>query len=322
MAWWASRCPPDADPAVTETAAHPPVQPPLASSTTGSGPAVVCLHGQPGSSTDWLAVADALRADFAVVMVDRLGYGRTGGEAAGFEANAAAVVATLDQLDIDRAIMVGHSWAGGVALALAADHPDRVGGLVLVSSIGPVAGPGWVDRILAAPVVGDVIVASTFAMARTLLGSAAIRAELDRVLPGASRSALATINGPGGGPLPHRNQTPDPDQGPNRDQDPDPGRMSAPNESLWRSFMIEQRAYVEEIEDLEPGLARISAPTVVVAGLSDHVVTPDVSARLAAAIPGSIFRQVAGAGHLLPFDHPNEVADAVRAVATLPRPPP
>lgn len=274
------------------------VPPALAFSTTGTGPVVVCLHGQPGSGTDWLAVAEALRADFSVVTVDRLGYGRTGGEAAGFGANAAAVVATLDRLHIDRAIMVGHSWAGGVALALAADHPDRVGGLVLVSSIGPVTGPGWVDRILAAPVVGDVMVASTFAMARTLLGSAAIRAGLDRVLPGASRSALATINSPGGSP------------------DLDPG--AAPNESLWRSFMIEQRAYVDEIDDLGPGLARISAPTVVVAGMSDHVVTPDVADRLASAIPGAVLRQVAGAGHLLPFDHPNEVADAVRAVA---RPP-
>ena len=277
---------------------HAPV---LASSITGAGPAVVCLHGQPGSSTDWLAVSEALRAEFSVVTVDRLGYGRTGGEAAGFGANAAAVVATLDELDIDRAILVGHSWAGGVALSLAADHPDRVGGLVLVSSIGPVAGAGWADRILAAPVVGDVMVASTFAMARTLLGSAAIRAGLDRVLPGASRTALATISGPGGGPPPNLGH-------------PAP----AANESPWRSFMIEQRAYVDEIDDLGPRLARISAPTVVVTGMSDHVVTPDVGARLASVIPGASLRQVAGAGHLLAFDHPHEVADAVRAVAAPP----
>lgn len=282
----------------------PIVRPALAFSTTGSGPAVVCLHGQPGSGTDWWAVAEALGDDFSVVMVDRLGYGRTGGEAAGFAANADAVIATLDQLGIDRAIVVGHSWAGGVALALAADHPGRVGGLVLVSSIGPVAGAGWLDRILAAPVVGDVMVASTFAMARTLLGSAAIRAGLDRVLPGASRSALATINGPGGGAPPRI------DQG------------VVPSESLWRSFMVEQRAYVDEIDDLGPGLARISAPTVVVAGMSDHVVTPDVGVRLASAIPGAILRQVEGAGHLLPFDHPEEVAEAVRAVVAPPAPPP
>lgn len=275
----------------------------LASSTTGTGPAVVCLHGQPGSSTDWLAVAEALGAEFSVIAVDRLGYGRTGGEAAGFGANAAAVIATLDVLGIDRAIMVGHSWAGGVALSLAADHPDRVRGLVLVSSIGPVAGAGLVDRILAAPVVGDVMVASTFAMARTLLGSAAIRAGLDRVLPGASRTALATISGPGGGPPP---KGPPPNLG---------CEPPAAHESPWRSFMIEQRAYVDEIDDLGPGLARIIAPTVVVTGMSDHVVTPEVGARLASVIPGASLRLVPGAGHLLPFDHPHEVADAVRAVA-------
>ncbi|MDQ2725206.1 MAG: alpha/beta hydrolase [Actinomycetota bacterium] len=289
---------------MTEEEGSPTVRPALAFSTTGTGPAVICLHGQPGSSTDWVAVAEDLYADFSVVAVDRLGYGRTGGEAAGFGGNAAAVIATLDELGVERAIMVGHSWAGGVALALAADHPDRVGGLVLVSSIGPVSGPGWVDRILAAPVVGDVMVASTFAMARTLLGSAAIRARLDRVLPRASRTALATISSPGGG------QTAALDQ------------AASPNESLWRSFMIEQRAYVDEIDELGLGLARISAPTMVVVGMSDHVVTPDIGARLASAIPGAVLRQVADAGHLLPFDHPTAVADAVRAVAARPQSPP
>ncbi|MDQ6838647.1 MAG: alpha/beta hydrolase, partial [Actinomycetota bacterium] len=71
---------------------------PLVVSTTGVGPAVVCLHGQPGSSSDWLPVAEALRSEFTVMAVDRLGYGRTGGQAAGFRANATAVIATLDEL--------------------------------------------------------------------------------------------------------------------------------------------------------------------------------------------------------------------------------
>jgi pimeloyl-ACP methyl ester carboxylesterase len=252
---------------------------PLAYTVTGTGPAVVCLHGQPGSGADWLAVAEALAAEFSVVAVDRPGYGRTGGEATGFTGNAAAVLATLDELGIDRAIMVGHSWAGGVALALAADHAERVRGLVLVSSVGPVTGPGWLDQLLAAPVVGDVLVASTFALARTLLGSTAVRTRLGRAVPG----------------LPSR-------------------ALTAPRDFVWRSFMVEQRAYVDGIGDLVTALARISVPTVVVTGLSDHVVTPDVGDRLASAIPGAVLRQVAGAGHLLPFDHPREVADAVRAV--------
>jgi pimeloyl-ACP methyl ester carboxylesterase len=253
---------------------------PLAYSITGTGTVVVCLHGQPGSSADWLAVAEALAAEFSVVAVDRPGYGRTGGEAAGFGGNAAAVLATLDELGIDRAIVVGHSWAGGVALTLAADHPERVRGLVLVSSIGPVSGPGWLDQLLAAPFLGDVLVASTFALARTLLGSAAVRTRLDRVVPGLSSRALTTPRGP-----------------------------------VWRSFMVEQRAYVDGIGDVVTVLAHISVPTVVVTGMSDHVVTPEVADRLASAIPGAILRQVAGAGHLLPFDHPREVADAVRVVS-------
>ncbi|MDQ6785046.1 MAG: alpha/beta hydrolase [Actinomycetota bacterium] len=264
---------------------------------------MVCLHGQPGSATDWAAVGRALRSEFTVVAVDRLGYGRTGGEGAGFEANAEAVIASLDDLGIDQAIMVGHSWAGGVGVVLAADHRSRVRGLVLVASIGPNDGAGWVDRLLATPVVGDVMVASTFAMARTLLGSGAIRAGLDRVLPGLSSTARATMAG--GAAL---------QSAPDREQ---PAvKVPAPaQDAPWRTFMIEQRAYVDEVDGLVPRLARISVPTEIVTGLLDRVVAPEVGARLASAIPSALLREVPDAGHLLPFDHPNEVAEAVRSIA-------
>lgn len=37
---------------------------------------------------------------------------------------------------VERAVLVGHSWGGGVALQIALDHPEQVAGLYLVSSIG------------------------------------------------------------------------------------------------------------------------------------------------------------------------------------------
>lgn len=284
------------------------VAPVLAVTTVGQGPAVVCLHGQPGSAQDWSLLAAELRSDFTVVAVDRPGYGRTGGRAGGFAANARAVIATLDDLGVDRAVMVGHSWAGGVAQILAADHPDRVSGLVLVSSIGPGAGPGWADRILAAPVLGDVMIASSFAIARTLLGSARIRSRLDQVLPGASHTVMAAISGDidvavGG-------TTGDAIAG-----SANPASGPAGGTPLWRSFVAEQRVFVAEIQFLGGALGRIKTPCVVMVGTADHVVTPEVGARLAVAIPGAILRTVTDAGHLLPFDHPAEVASAVRKVS-------
>lgn len=245
----------------------------LAATTSGQGPAVVLLHGQPGSARDWAAVTPLLSTDLTVIAVDRPGYGGTEGPAGDFAANAGAVVATLDHLGIRRAVMVGHSWAGGVALTLAADHPERVSGLVLVASIGPDDAPRLVDRLLAAPVLGDVVVASAFTVARNLLASAAVRAGLGRVVPAASGLAA------------------------------------------WRSFMVEQRVFVDQVAELADLLARITARCLVVVGSADRVVSPKVGAHLVAAIPGARLRTVAGAGHLLPFDHPHAVADAVRSVS-------
>src|SRR5438309_8766575 len=109
----------------------------LTADVTGEGPPVVLLHGQPGSGADWARASSLLASTNTVVVPDRPGYGRTGGRALGFRANAAAVVALLDRLGLERAAMVGYSWAGGVALALAEDHADRVSGLALVASVSP-----------------------------------------------------------------------------------------------------------------------------------------------------------------------------------------
>ena len=92
----------------------------------GEGPAVILLHGQPGSAADWDAVVPLLAPDFTVVVPDRPGYGRTGGPARGFAGNATAVLDLLDHMGIARAIAVGHSWGGGVALAVAEVAPVRV----------------------------------------------------------------------------------------------------------------------------------------------------------------------------------------------------
>src|SRR4051794_20061292 len=84
-----------------------------------SGPGGVLVHGQPGSAADWAPVRQLLEDDFTVLVPDRPGYGRTGGSAIGFGANADAIVELLDRHGIPSATIVGHSWGGGVAIALA-----------------------------------------------------------------------------------------------------------------------------------------------------------------------------------------------------------
>ncbi|MDP9093091.1 MAG: hypothetical protein M3N95_09175 [Actinomycetota bacterium] len=72
-----------------------------------------------------------------------------------FEDNARWLIGELDHARIAEAILVAHSYAGGMAITAAVAYPERVRGLVLVASIGPGCLDGW-DRLLAAPIAGPM----------------------------------------------------------------------------------------------------------------------------------------------------------------------
>jgi pimeloyl-ACP methyl ester carboxylesterase len=258
------------------------VNPGLVADVAGEGPAVVALHGQPGSAADWAGVAALLRSTFTVIAPDRLGYGRTGGRAAGFAANADATCELLDRLERPSAVVVGHSWAGGVALALAQAHPERVDALVLVASVSPTETVGIFDRLLAVPPIGIVVATIALGSAGRALAHPAVRVLVERRLSSPTSETLARTWSQGG---------------------------------LARSFAVEQRCLVDELAGLAPGLGALGVPAVVVAGTADRIVAPATGDRLAAALPGSTLVRVAGAGHLLPLDRPAAVAAAVREAA-------
>jgi pimeloyl-ACP methyl ester carboxylesterase len=117
--------------------------------------ALVFLHGQPGSGTDWQQVTRLLPAHWHTVAADRPGYGSNPRPAAGFAANACDVFTQMDSRGIQRAVLVGHSYGGGVALAAASLAPHRVEAVVLLASVGPGCVDTW-DRLLAAPGTGPL----------------------------------------------------------------------------------------------------------------------------------------------------------------------
>lgn len=105
----------------------------------GSGPPVVLLHGFASSLEVWSEVAPLLARGHRVVALDLKGFGWSdrpeGGDGAyGPAAQAALVVALMDQLAIERASLVAHSWGASVALALALAKPERVAKLALYSA--------------------------------------------------------------------------------------------------------------------------------------------------------------------------------------------
>jgi pimeloyl-ACP methyl ester carboxylesterase len=109
----------------------------------GSGTETVLLiHGSgPGvtSYANWRVVIPALAEDFRVIAPDMVGFGysdRPKDVTYGLDTWADQVVGLMDTLGIDKAHLVGNSFGGSIALRIAAQHPERVGKLVLMGSMG------------------------------------------------------------------------------------------------------------------------------------------------------------------------------------------
>lgn len=98
------------------------------------GERVLAIHGITSSSRTWLATARALGDRAGLAAVDLRGRARSGElpPPFGLDAHVRDMVAVLDALGIERAVVAGHSLGAYVATHLAVTHPDRVRRLVLV----------------------------------------------------------------------------------------------------------------------------------------------------------------------------------------------
>ncbi|AEA24480.1 alpha/beta hydrolase fold protein [Pseudonocardia dioxanivorans CB1190] len=116
----------------------------LAYDRTGTGTPVVLLHGWPGDRVDYAAVAGLLDAD--VIAPDLRGFGGSdkhrGGDYSA-SAQAASVLALMDELGIDRAVLGGYDIGSRIAQVVAQQHPDRVAELVVAPPL-----PGIGRRVL------------------------------------------------------------------------------------------------------------------------------------------------------------------------------
>lgn len=258
---------------------NPPAEPPV----IPDAHELVLLHGQPGSPQDWAAVIARLPPQLHAVAADRPGYGASLRPADGFTANAQAVLDDLDARDVRSAVLVGHSWGGGVALRAASLAPDRVHAVVLLASVGPGCDTS-VDWLLAAPGIGELSSLLAF-----------------RWTPWIARARLAWLRRWHGRPL-------------------HPGEAAswqvwghAPHSAwpLWRTFLIEQRALLRELGELEAAAAAVQVPVLLLADPADQVVPVKTSHKLAALLADSRLILVRGTGHHLPRRAAAEVADAI-----------
>ena len=107
---------------------------------SGSGPALLLLHGLLGYSFSWRYALSALATQATVHAVDMLGMGfsdRPPGLDGCLRANAERLLHFLDAVNVDTCDLLGTSHGGAVAMMTAALAPDRIRRLILVAPVNP-----------------------------------------------------------------------------------------------------------------------------------------------------------------------------------------
>lgn len=258
----------------------------------GQGQPLVLLHGNGSMMQDFdiSGLVELASADYRVIVFDRPGYGYSsrprGIRIWNPKAQAQLLRKALQRLQVERPVVVGHSWGTLVALALALEYPAHVRSLVLLSGYYfPTFRP---DVALfappAIPLIGDVMRYTI----SPLLGRL--------IWPG----LLRTIFGPPPTPPRFKGQFPvwmalRPSQ----------LRASAAESALMIPWAIKLRRRYHEIK----------MPVVIMAGSKDRFVSAKHSARLHAAVPQSDFRLAPGMGHMVHHEAPREVRQAIDIAA-------
>lgn len=256
---------------------------------------VVLLHGASANASDPMeGVGRKLAAQgFRVVAFDRPGFGwsdRLGGsEMAHPAAQAKAIAQALAALRAGPAIVLGHSWAGALATAIALDHPEQVSGLALVS---PAAMP--FPQAITLPWYWSLALEPPVLWFLTHTVGTPIGLYL---LPRAGEHVFRPQSAPAG------------------------------YLHLVRAALVLRpgtlRANIQDLVGLPAALAAqsprygtIAAPTVIVAGDADPVVLTEQQARpLAKAIPGAKLVILPGIGHMVEVVAADTLVAEVAALA-------
>lgn len=93
--------------------------------------AIVFLHAASYTRKMWLPQSERLKAEFRLLALDLPGHGACAEMPFSFASSVAMVREAMDYAAIDRAVLVGASLGGCVAMDFGSQHPDRVAGLVL-----------------------------------------------------------------------------------------------------------------------------------------------------------------------------------------------
>lgn len=245
---------------------------------------LVLLHGSVFNADTWDAVMAPLSETCRVVAYDQAPYGLSEKPLPGTwsgpspyapEAAVARVTQLMDALGIDRAVLVGNSYGGNLAVQAADAAPNRIAGLVLADAAVYVdeTMPGWVMRLPQIERLGPLLARGIGSSERFIRQT---WADPDRMRP----ERLAKI-------LIHT-------------------RAEGWDLALW--------AYLQSwaMPPLDNALAGLSLPVLVLTGDRDAVIPVTDSRRLHEAISGAAYVELMDCGHVPQEECPDAFSAALR----------
>lgn len=256
----------------------------------GEGPVLVLLHGNGVMAKDFehSGLLERAAEHYRVIVFDRPGFGyseRPRGKVWTPQAQARLLHHALQELDVESAIVLGHSWGTMVALAMALEAPDFVRGLVLLSGYYyPSLRADVLTAGPAIPLVGDLMRYTVSPLVTRMLWR-----------PIAKRAFA---------PLPVDA----------RFREMPVWMMLRPKQ--LRASAAETAMMIPSATSLAKRYPELKVPVIVMSGTKDLIVDfGHNSERLSERIPDSELQLQPGVGHMTHYAHPDQVMAAIDSIA-------
>lgn len=268
-------------------------------STVADGEPALFVHGLGGASTNWTDLAGLLRVRLDIEAIDLPGFGRSGPAPRDdyrVEAHARAVIAYLDQRGRGPVHLVGNSMGGAVSIVVASERPDLVRTLTLISPAVPdpkvlrahaLRGDPRM-ALLVVPGLGGFVmkrVAGIGAEARVRSTIALVFADRRRYPAERLAEAIAEA----------------------KDRD----SLEWANIAFLRSLRGLARSQFVARRTAWAAMRAIKAPTLVMWGDRDRLVSPELAPLVASTIPDARLLVLDDIGHTAMMEDPETTARAV-----------
>lgn len=247
------------------------------------GSPIVLLHCYGCSMRWWDRLAPLLETSHRVIRIDLVGHGGSAKPKSGYSISdqAGAVAEALNQLEVERATVVGHSMGGAVAVALAERASELVDRVVVIgtASSHEASSLPFIARLSYVPVLGE-------ALWRLRFGSLV-------------KSGYGSAFAPG---FDLESGFENPDQ------------VVADSEAMTYSAYDSAPTAADEFAEEQSLASRVTAigvPLLAILGADDQIVDTPQTEEDYAAVPGATVRVFDGVGHSPNVEAPEDTAETI-----------